>query len=62
MNGGGGCRIDRLYCDPNAYNVAPNRTLQRAGFKYLKSYETVPGAINFRQPVTRWVLERSPDI
>jgi RimJ/RimL family protein N-acetyltransferase len=50
--------LERLYCEPNALNVAPNRTLQRAGFTYLFSHETVPGPINFRQVTTRWVLER----
>jgi RimJ/RimL family protein N-acetyltransferase len=47
-----------LFCEPNAYNVAPNRTLQKAGFKYLKTHMTVPGPLNFHQPVTRWVIER----
>ena len=51
-------RIKRLYCEPNAFNVAPNRTLQKAGFKYLKTHMTVPGPLNFHQAVTRWVLER----
>lgn len=50
--------IERLFCEPNALNVAPNRTLQRAGFRYLFSHETIPGPINFRQVTTRWVLER----
>ncbi len=52
-------RISRLYCEPYAFNVAPNRTLQAAGFKYIKTHETVPGPLNFHQPVTRWLLERS---
>ena len=47
-----------LYCEPNALNAAPNRTLQRAGFTYLFSHETIPGPFNFRQVTTRWVLER----
>ena len=47
-----------LYCEPNALNAAPNRTLQGAGFTYLFSHETIPGPINFRQVTTRWVLER----
>jgi RimJ/RimL family protein N-acetyltransferase len=51
-------QLKRLYSEPNAFNVAPNRTLQKAGFKYVKTYMTVPGWINFHQPVTRWVLER----
>jgi len=49
--------LKRLYCEPNALNVAPNRTLQRAGFTYLFSHEATPGPINFPQVTTRWVLE-----
>ena len=51
-------QIQRLFCEPYAFNVAPNRTLQRAGFKYIKTHETVPGWMNFHQPVTRWMLEK----
>jgi RimJ/RimL family protein N-acetyltransferase len=50
--------LKSLFCEPNALNVAPNRTLQKAGFKYMKTYMTVPGPLNFHQPVTRWVLVR----
>lgn len=50
--------LKRLFCQPNAYNVAPNRTLQRAGFRYVFSAEMQPSTINFVQPITRWVLER----
>jgi RimJ/RimL family protein N-acetyltransferase len=52
-------RIKRLFCEPYALNVAPNRTLQKAGFKYVKTHETVPGPMNFHQPVTRWMIERA---
>jgi RimJ/RimL family protein N-acetyltransferase len=52
-------QLERLFCAPNAFNVAPNRTLQRAGFTYVKTHMTVPGWINYRQAVTQWVLERS---
>jgi hypothetical protein len=51
-------KIRRLFCEPYALNVAPNRTLQAAGFKYIKPHETVPGPMNFHQPVTRWMIER----
>jgi RimJ/RimL family protein N-acetyltransferase len=51
-------RLQRLFCEPNAFNIAPNRTLQSAGFKYVKTHNTVPGAINCHQAVTRWVLEK----
>jgi RimJ/RimL family protein N-acetyltransferase len=50
--------LERLFSEPNAFNVAPNRALQRAGFSYLFTHETTPGPINFPQVVTRWVLDR----
>lgn len=49
--------LRRLLSEPNAFNVAPNRTLQRAGFRYVGTHETTPGPFNPRQPVTRWVLD-----
>jgi len=51
-------KLEHLFCEPNAFNVAPNRTLQKVGFKYLKTHKTVPGAMNYHQAVTRWVMER----
>jgi len=51
-------QLKRLFCEPHAFNIAPNRTLQRAGFKYLKTHMTVPGPFNYHQAVTRWVIER----
>lgn len=50
--------LQRLFCQPNALNIAPNRTLQRAGFRYVLSEHTTPSSINFPQVVTRWVFER----
>ncbi len=50
--------LRRLFCQPNAYNVAPNRALQRSGFRYVFSAEMQPSTINFVQPITRWVVER----
>ncbi len=50
-------QLKRLFCEPNAFNIAPNRTLQSAGFRYVKTHMTVPGPMNFHQAVTRWVLE-----
>jgi RimJ/RimL family protein N-acetyltransferase len=51
--------LQRLFCEPNALNVAPHRTLQRVGFRYDRSHVCTPGPINFEQITTRWVLERS---
>ena len=51
--------LKRLFCQPNAFNVAPNRTLQRIGFRYVFTQEMQPSTINFVQPITRWVIERA---
>lgn len=48
----------RLFCEPNAFNVAPNRTLQSAGFRYQFTHMDAPTAINVTQPLTRWLFER----
>lgn len=48
--------LQRLYCQPNAFNTAPHRTLQKAGFRFHETLDIVPGWINYRQPVTRWVV------
>jgi RimJ/RimL family protein N-acetyltransferase len=48
-------RLKSLYCEPNAFNVAPNRTLQKAGFKYVRSRECRPSPINSHQTTTIWV-------
>lgn len=45
-----------------AFKVAPNRTLQRFGFKYVKTYVTVPGPLNFHQAVNRWAIERQREL
>lgn len=50
--------LKRLLCEPNAFNVAPNRTLQKAGFRYVKTHMTVPGPLNFHQAVTQWAMEK----
>jgi RimJ/RimL family protein N-acetyltransferase len=53
--------LERLFCEPNAFNVAPNRTLQQAGFQYVFTHETTPGPFNFPQAVTRWCLDFDAD-
>jgi RimJ/RimL family protein N-acetyltransferase len=50
--------LRRLFCQPNAFNVAPNRTLQRAVFQYVRTYDTTPSPVNFPQAVTQWMLDR----
>lgn len=47
-----------LFCEPYALNPAPNRTLEKAGFKFVKEYVTIPGYLNFEQPVKLWKLNK----
>jgi RimJ/RimL family protein N-acetyltransferase len=49
-------RLKKLYCEPYALNPAPNKTIEKAGFVLEKEYITIPGSLNFEQPVKRWVL------
>lgn len=50
--------LKRLYCEPYALNPAPNRTLARLGFEFVKEYFTSPGMITFEQQVNQWVVGR----
>jgi RimJ/RimL family protein N-acetyltransferase len=54
--------LERLFCEPNAFNTAPNRALQRAGFRYLFTHEAQPCPMNFHQVTTRWVMDRPPGV
>lgn len=51
-------KLKELYCEPSANNPAPNRTLEKLGFDFIKSYDTTPGWINFHQTVNRWRLTK----
>lgn len=45
-----------LYCEPYALNPAPNKTLVKAGFSFVKQYLTTPGFLNFEQEVNLWEM------
>ena len=49
-------KIKKLICEPYALNPAPNKTLEKIGFEFIKKYRTIPGSLNFRQEVNRWEL------
>ncbi len=49
-------QLKKVICEPYALNEAPNRTLAKTGFQFVKEYITVPGLINFEQPVKSWEL------
>jgi RimJ/RimL family protein N-acetyltransferase len=49
-------QLKNLYCEPSASNPAPNNTLKKLGFEFIKSYNTIPGWINSFQTVNKWCL------
>jgi RimJ/RimL family protein N-acetyltransferase len=52
-------RLKILYCEPYALNPAPNKTLEKTGFEFIKTYDTTPGWINFHQPTNRWCMDHN---
>jgi len=48
--------LKRLFCEPAAFNTAPNKTLPKLGFELIKTHETIPGWIAFPQQVNQWCL------
>lgn len=50
--------LQTLYCEPYALNPAPNKTLPKAGFEFVKDYVCVPGWLNFEQMVNLWQMTR----
>ena len=51
-------KLQKLFCEPYALNIAPNKTLERVGFDFIKQYITTPGAINFEQQVNLWEIRK----
>ena len=49
-------QLKKLCCEPYALNPAPNKTMEKLGFEFIKEYVTIPGWINFEQPVKHWEL------
>jgi RimJ/RimL family protein N-acetyltransferase len=48
--------LKKIYCEPYALNPAPNNVLEKVGFTFTKEYITIPGFLNFEQPVKLWEL------
>lgn len=49
-------QLKKLICEPYALNPAPNKTMEKLGFDLVKEYITIPGSLNFEQPVKRWEM------
>jgi hypothetical protein len=50
--------LQQLFCEPYALNPAPNKTVEKIGFEFVKKYKTIPGASNFEQFVNQWRLTK----
>jgi len=51
-------KLEKLICEPYSENIAPNRALKKLGFELVRTYETTPGWISFRQTVNRYELKK----
>ncbi len=51
-------KLQQLFCEPYALNPAPNKTLKKVGFTFVKEHICIPGYLNFEQPVKRWVFNK----
>lgn len=51
-------QLKTLWCEPYALNPAPNKTLEKVGFTFVKRYTTVPGSLNFEQEVNQWRMDK----
>ena len=49
-------KLKKLLCEPYAKNIAPNKTLKKLGFEFIRRYYTTPGLINFPQWVNQFQL------
>lgn len=54
----GRLQLQEIICEPYAHNPAPNSTLRRLGFDFVKTHITTPGSLNFEQEVNRYRLSR----
>ena len=52
-------QLENLFCEPYAFNPAPNKTLPKLGFEFLKQYKTTPGSINFEQEVRKYQMTKA---
>lgn len=51
-------KLKTIWCEPYAENPAPNNTLKKIGFEFVKKYLTIPGSLNFEQEVNLYKLTK----
>jgi RimJ/RimL family protein N-acetyltransferase len=52
-------QLQSIHCAPYALNAAPNRTLEKLGFVFVKRHVTVPSALSFEQEVCQYEMTRA---
>ena len=52
-------KLKQLFCEPYALNPAPNKTLEKIGFTFVKEHVCIPGSLNFEQTVKRWRFDKT---
>jgi RimJ/RimL family protein N-acetyltransferase len=51
-------QLKKLYCEPYAHNAAPNKTMAKLGFRFVKTQINTPGNLNFEQKTNLWEMDR----
>ncbi|TYP96042.1 RimJ/RimL family protein N-acetyltransferase [Tenacibaculum adriaticum] len=52
-------KIEKLFCQPYAYNPAPNKVIPRLGFDFVKKHKPIPvGWIHLDDDMNRYVLSK----
>ncbi len=51
-------QLNTIYSEPAAFNEGPNKTLEKAGFQFIKKYSCIPGWLNFEQEVNLWKISK----
>ncbi len=52
-------QLQTLFCEPYALNPAPNKTVAKVGFRFVKTHRTIPGSLNFEQEANLWAMDRA---
>lgn len=49
-------KLQTLFCEPAAMNPAPNKTLEKIGFRFIKRHTTIPSGWTFQMEVNLWEM------
>ncbi|MGB0432596.1 MAG: GNAT family N-acetyltransferase [Bacteroidia bacterium] len=51
-------QLKTLWCEPAANNPAPNKTLKKLGFNFVKKHKCIPGYLCFEQEANLYKLSK----